>query len=299
MTPRPTLEEKMRKILIAVAVLGIVACEGANDTNLTGTTEPEIVVSQASQPATAETSVKIWKTGAIDVTGDVHKQACYFKFGPHEQELLASFVIDGPGHYDAPKLPKDTCVQVDVADNCNRSSIMPGLIAVEYVGPCDPPVCEGDECQCQPGEIQVVSSETIEGEWGSCDLGASNGGERCSECRRNTIITTLTDGCKTWKEEAYETEERETECPKVGVCHVSNKGHDGDVELVVTYKRNGEGHIKHMDPDKYCPTDKWAPMPPYLGESKRRKFECKLEGPGSEENCNCETFLEEVKTCWD
>jgi hypothetical protein len=128
----------------------------------TSTPAPLVQVVEAEEVALPQTAapgeVKIWKTGAIDVTGPMEKQACYFVRGPHEQDLITEFPIDVAAgktqHFDVPKLPRDTCVQVDVADNCNRSSIMPGLVAVEYVGPCDPPPppppCVGDECEPTP-----------------------------------------------------------------------------------------------------------------------------------------------------
>ena len=119
---------------------------------------------QASMPAG---SVKLWDHGAADFNGPINKHVCYFVRGPHEQELLFDIPVNLAAgetkHVDVPKLPADTCVQVDVADNCDRSSIMPGLVAVTYVGPCDPtpeptptppPVCEGDDCPCEGDQCE-------------------------------------------------------------------------------------------------------------------------------------------------
>ena len=44
--------------------------------------------------------------------------------------------------------------------------------------------------------------------------------------------------------------------PVQGICHVSNKGRPGgNWNLKVSYKANGQGHVKHLDESKYCPAD--------------------------------------------
>jgi hypothetical protein len=107
--------------------------------------------------------VKIWKTGVIDATGPLNKKGCYFVNGPHEQDLVAEldlYVESGTKSFGPPPLKSDECYQVDVGDSCARSSIIPGLIAYEYIGPCQ------DKCET---EWIKLESEPEWGPWSACD----------------------------------------------------------------------------------------------------------------------------------
>jgi hypothetical protein len=47
------------------------------------------------------------------------------------------------------------------------------------------------------------------------------------------------------------------ECPlpEEPICHVSNKGRDGNWNLQESQKYGGEGHIKHLNAEEFCPPD--------------------------------------------
>lgn len=47
----------------------------------------------------------------------------------------------------------------------------------------------------------------------------------------------------------------ECKCEGKAVCHVSNKGGDGDWNLQESQKRMTPGHEKHLNPDEFCPPD--------------------------------------------
>jgi len=91
------------------------------------------------------------------------------------------------------------------------------------------------------------------------------------------------------------------ECgPKIiGYCHVSNKGKDGNVELVVSFKHAGEGHEKHLDASKFCPVDRVVYGYSFsLATQTQKKYECKLEGdPDTAKYCTCEGLVDEAKEC--
>lgn len=83
----------------------------------------------------------------------------------------------------------------------------------------------------------------------------------------------------------------------VGLCHVSNKGGDHDINLVVEYKTHGEGHEKHLDPSKYCPTDWLVYGPLAFAETTKSKDECKTEGKDTDKYCSCLGLIDKAKAC--
>ena len=77
--------------------------------------------------------------------------------------------------------------------------------------------------------------------------------------------------------------------PDSGVCHVSNKGKDGNWDLVIQWKQ-GEtpGHLDHFDGKKFCPTD-FKPSVGYTGKPVKPSYECKTEGtPEGRLLCSCD-----------
>ncbi len=78
-----------------------------------------------------------------------------------------------------------------------------------------------------------------------------------------------------------------TPTPDPGICHVSNKGvKDNQVNLVLSYKQSGEGHVLHLDPSKFCPPDHLGPCScekaiadaQACGVPAAGGFVCKIEG---------------------
>jgi len=118
------------------------------------------VEAEASQPAASpeeeEFWAKVWPHGAVDVHGPWKGLICYFWHGPHEQRWAHDPVeVDVPAGKTQgypmvpvkPTKPEECKVQVDVAKDCNRSSIIQGLIAdgEVHIRPCatpTPPPCE-------------------------------------------------------------------------------------------------------------------------------------------------------------
>jgi hypothetical protein len=191
--------------------------------------------------------VHIWKTGVVDVTGPIQKRACYFVNGPHEQVLAGELVIDVPAGEKAsvgpaPGLSPDVCYQVDVADSCSSSSIMPGLIAVEYMGPCDPPPpppppsCEEEwrpecgEAPCEDEPVLVGTERTLARE-GVCAVVQGDWGP--IGCRRTDaylVVETWKQCDMLWTTERYERDVVPCECgptcelPEVEVLSWSGPG---------------------------------------------------------------------------
>lgn len=80
------------------------------------------------------------------------------------------------------------------------------------------------------------------------------------------------------------------------ICHVSNKGKkDGNFDLVVTWKRGGEGHELHLDSTKFCPPDFYASSA-LASTNTQHGDECKVEGPNAE-LCSCEVALAKARAC--
>jgi hypothetical protein len=60
-------------------------------------------------------------------------------------------------------------------------------------------------------------------------------------------------------DEGYEWNLLECKCEPLDICHVSNKKDpSGDWNIIETPKKFSPGHLKHMDPDKWCPPDYWG-----------------------------------------
>lgn len=241
-------------ILAAMAALAMGGCDSKVAEPLSptvaepesdGPTQSAVPSPEASSvelgTGTAE-QVKIWKTGRIDVLSDpFHKLGCYFISGPHEQELVAEIDLLGVGSYGPPTLKKDVCYQVDVADSCGRSSIMPGLIAVEYVGPCDPPPppsCEEEwrpECGEAPCEDEpvLVSEEVIDEFIGECQpVQGEWGPSGCQRSGHRTIRRTYKQCDTVWFEDELERVIEPCECPcveeQVGTLNIDRLSHGGD-----------------------------------------------------------------------
>lgn len=84
--------------------------------------------------------------------------------------------------------------------------------------------------------------------------------------------------------------------PPPNICHVSNKGKkDKNFELVVTWKKGGEGHESHLDSSKFCPPDFYASLAQF-STNTNSKDECKVEGPNSN-LCSCEVALAKARAC--
>lgn len=105
-------------------------------------------------------------------------------------------------------------------------------------------------CQCVYGEWRIERY----GEWGECARGVKQ--RTIYWIREGHMVcplgTNCVDPCPPERKQTIE----EGECDPQGLCHVSNKGKkDGQVNLVLSPKRAGEGHEDHLDPLKFCPPD--------------------------------------------
>jgi len=193
-------------------------------------------------------SVKIWKTGQVDATGPLDKQICYFRFGPHEQKLLdeASISLKAGEFKTYPiSVPtKDRCLQIDVADDCSRSSIMPGLIADERVGT----KCDTDCVVEKDGDEKLIDDT------GWKPISCSELETRCDKtCKCGVRVLTYEQKYTCNKPSVTREEKRyRKSCPTPpppppAFCHVSNTGNPNsdEVNLQVTFKRDGLGHLNH------------------------------------------------------
>jgi hypothetical protein len=135
------------------------------------------------------------------------------------------------------------------------------------------------------GEWQVYE----EGAWGECEQGVKT--RTVKYVRYGKQVCPVGVNCEDPCPPEYKEEKETDECEPTatGYCHVSNKGSDDDINIVVSYKRAGEGHEKHLDPKKYCPIDyviyDFVPTFTTAGKPKPKE-ECKVEG-GDEDKCSC------------
>ena len=61
---------------------------------------------------------------------------------------------------------------------------------------------------------------------------------------------------------------------------MSNKGKPGgNHELRLSFKRSGVGHVKHLDPSKFCPPDHRGPCS--CKKAKRDAIACGLSATGT------------------
>jgi hypothetical protein len=176
------MRRMMKKYVVSFAVvLAVVACTKSD--TLTGPSVQDPAVStaggqtatleDATQPAATpagSASAKVWAHGNVDVTGPWDGLICYFWNGPHEQDkahadVAVSVAAGQTATYVFPDIKQDSpehCeVQVDVGTSCDRSSIIPGMLAHNYVkvGEC-PDVCE-EEWVTEPSEPEW-------GDWSNC-----------------------------------------------------------------------------------------------------------------------------------
>lgn len=155
------------------------------------------------------------------------------------------------------------------------------------------------ECVCVP--VWEESTKVTYTEWGACEKQRDGS---CARYRNKITEIWHTNSC-TKETKLYKTlTEREfasCECPVVllGYCHVSNKGHDHEINLVVSFKKAGTGHELHADPLKFCPAD-WAVYGALEADYGYRPSpdECKVEGgPDSDKYCSCAGLIERTREC--
>jgi hypothetical protein len=168
---------------------------------------------------------------------------------------------------------------------------------------------ESQPCTCAcVEEWKELTPDIIYGEWSECGTNKDFTCEaECSQSRSKRVIIREENVCTKStrvKSDTTTTETRPCECPPpkiVGYCHVSNKGKDGNVNLVVSFKQAGLGHEAHATDPKYCPKDRvvYATAADYTHKPPPPpEFDCKLEGgPLTELYCACQPFLDEAKTC--
>lgn len=216
-----------------------------------------------------------------------------------KQEHLVDFLTEVPNKsvdFPVGRLPRGLCnghYQID----CGRGN---GLLTYKHLEisgwPCPSPrptPTPTPPSQCVYGDW-VVDHAT---EWTPCSEGMST---RTVTYKR--YATPSRESCPPEYKEEIEVRQCHIE---YGFCHVSNKGQDGNWNLVVSYKAAGTGHELHTDINKFCPPD-WAVEigeAPGLQSASKGDNSCKLEGnPLTEKYCSCtypdgQTVLDVAKSC--
>jgi hypothetical protein len=142
-------------------------------------------------------------------------------------------------------------VKDDVVDQCDGGATVKWKcdpVCVDCVDICDPP----PEKPCR--EAEWLGFPTCA--WTECE-------DKCEPtdeplCKR--YCTWNTETCE-WDCDYPECGEyyffswEECKCEGKAVCHVSNKGRDGDWNLQESQKRMTPGHELHLDPNLFCPPD--------------------------------------------
>lgn len=138
---------------------------------------------------------------------------------------------------------------------------------------------------------QWVELPPVYGEWGECKEQPHDVATSCtSKCHQYRTVTINEKNNCTGAVRVKRTyrESRDCQCPAKDICHVSNKGYkDGNWNLVLTPKKGGTGHELHLDADKFCPPDHYAPCSCEIaikdakacgvGQSHKTGFLCKIE----------------------
>lgn len=247
--------------VVAMAFIVLACSEVAQIPTTPGVAPVEVAeptASAATPTEPKEGSAKVWAHGAVDVTGPWRGFVCYFWFGEHEQDpahepaevnVKAGETVRYHMPHIKPEPPEHCELQIDVATSCAKSSIIPGLIADGRVklscpnptptpSPTPtPPVCveEGPYVQETVWSGEVLKGPCPEEFSTSCK-------EKCHELGKQKT---------TWDCKPALTVDvcRPVDCPKPeGLCHVSNKGTDRNMNMVITQ----HGHRWHAN---RCPPD--------------------------------------------
>jgi hypothetical protein len=137
---------------------------------------------------------------------------------------------------------------------------------------CEPPP-PPNGCEVEWTELKP---EVTYGEWGECieSVGAQ---QSCSQSRSVRTVIKEKNSCteeirvksdETTEESkpcdcpceltcefGYELNEARCKCEPLPLCHVSNKGGDGDWNIQESQKKFSPGHEGHLDKSKFCPPD--------------------------------------------
>jgi hypothetical protein len=167
-------------------------------------------------------------------------------------DLLIGFHTDGdecpapPPTTCEPNCPKE-CVEKDCPNGYTFSLELCGCVKDPPCTPHGAPQCPEQRwnetlclweglCPCEPEGVP----ECPEQSWNK---------DSCSwvgECPKPCVLK-----C----DFGYELDEKECKCEPLPLCHVSNKGGDGDWNIVESQKKFSPGHEKHLDISKFCPPD--------------------------------------------
>lgn len=116
----------------------------------------------------------------------------------------------------------------------------------------DPTTCTC-ECPVQPSTQCNWNPNTCE-----CETCEPKGEKKCPEQVWDYNLCKWVGECPCVEQQCafgYTWDEAQCKCVPEDLCHVSNKGSDGNWNIKEQQKKFSPGHGNHLDPDVFCPPD--------------------------------------------